>query len=553
MSNLALGNPVVAYAYKYDAKGSAFNKLFYNILSPGIYTGGGLSFSGNQIIVDSYDALFPYPTTSQIIAVHTNSSINLSSSVGEGGYGLGNITSSLPYIAMYFIWTDSTGVYPDYGFYDESVTSNASYIVLGKATFTGSNVTGFDYSASTYPPRYNSTTRGLNVRGLTDSTSTSTGSVVINGGVGIAKNLVVGNTITASNLTANSKLEIGSTDTAKDSIGLWLYGGNGTVAKAYNYQFDIYSSALRCINASTGTVIWQSASSTDNNVTFNSGLKVTDSSGWTLDIKGNGIVGNTPNIHLDATGAGASYVNYYSGTGGTNFCNGAGLVTANVSNTGGIFSNSSAEEARVGVENKQKLINTYLFSNNTGRGLWDSSAGDIIRRNWTDSAWTFTGNLTGNAVTSNGTAFIGQDRDASAEYGIATEWDGSRQYIHGWRRGTTNAKSGYETRVNYADNAATSSSCTGNAATATHHKATRYLHGSYSDASAYSSIISYLGDTSWVYVFTGRIGTTALSRAEHTAGTNYVTIYGGLTEADGNNVMTITSTSTTSRTWSVAF
>ena len=156
MSVLALGNPTVAYAYKYDAKGSAFNKLFYNILAPGIYMGGGLSFSGNQITVGAYDALFPYSSSNQLIAVHTSSSINLSISTGSGGYGLGDITTSLPYIAMYFIWTDSEGVYPDYGFFDSSITTNASYLVLGKATFSGSNVNGFNYSVATYPPTYSS-------------------------------------------------------------------------------------------------------------------------------------------------------------------------------------------------------------------------------------------------------------------------------------------------------------------------------------------------------------------------------------------------------------
>jgi hypothetical protein len=177
MSSLNLGNATVGYAYKYPLKGSAFNKVFRNILSPGIYNGGILSYVANNISVTAYDALFN-TNTNQLLAVHTDSTIDLSGTAPTG-FGLGSITTLTPYIAMSFTWADSTTTYPDYLFSDNSILSNPTYLIIGKATFSGSVVIGFDYSEATYPPVYNSTSKVLQVRGGLTSESTLQGTQLI--------------------------------------------------------------------------------------------------------------------------------------------------------------------------------------------------------------------------------------------------------------------------------------------------------------------------------------------------------------------------------------
>jgi len=205
MSSFSIGSPVVAYAYKYDAKGRAFNKVFNNIMSPGIYNGGGLSFVGNKITLAPYDALFP-STDNQLVAIHTSAPIDLSTAQ-PSGFGLGDISSSTPYIAMTFVWADSTTEYPDYGFFDASILSNYSYLILGRATFSGSAVTGFSYNESTLPPRYNYISKSLSIRGIADASSSITGAITVEGGVGIAKKLYTGDSIVSSSTVQGTQLK----------------------------------------------------------------------------------------------------------------------------------------------------------------------------------------------------------------------------------------------------------------------------------------------------------------------------------------------------------
>jgi hypothetical protein len=203
MSILNLGTPTITYRYQEDAKGSSFNQTFKNILAPGIYNGGGLSFVGNNITLAPYDALFT-STNNQLIAIHTSASIDLSGAQPTG-FGLGAIVSTTPYIAMTFVWSDSTTVYPDYIFANSSILANSSYLILGMATFSGSVVTGFSYDNATYPPAYTPSSKQFLIKGTTDSTSSSTGCLITSGGVGIGKSLTVASAINASSVNTTSK------------------------------------------------------------------------------------------------------------------------------------------------------------------------------------------------------------------------------------------------------------------------------------------------------------------------------------------------------------
>ena len=262
MSSLALGSPTVTYSYQEDAKGSAFNKTFKNILAQGIYTGGGLSFVGNNITLAPYDALFP-STDNQLVAIHTSASIDLSGAQPAGA-GLGAIISSTPYIAMTFIYANSTTVYPDYIFASASILTDSSYVILGMATFSGSVVTGFSYDNATYPPVYNSTSKQMIVKGTTDSSSSGTGSMVVSGGVGISKNLNVGGTLGVTGATTlTSTLHINDTteSSSKDTGSVILGGGLGVEKNVYIGGSEVVTGSIQSNNGNITSKVTSGESS----------------------------------------------------------------------------------------------------------------------------------------------------------------------------------------------------------------------------------------------------------------------------------------------------
>ena len=88
--------------------------------------------------------------------------------------------------------------------------------------------------------------------------------------------------------------------------------GNLTIAGTINGQ-TITSAANF-----TGTVVAATSYTVGNTVLAQNRLYMTSGS----------------NLHLDSFGSGITYINYYAGTGGVNFCNGANVCNANVSAAG---------------------------------------------------------------------------------------------------------------------------------------------------------------------------------------------------------------------------
>jgi hypothetical protein len=265
MSVLNLGNATVGYAYKYPLKGSSFNKIFRNILSPGIYNGGILSYVANNISVTAYDALFN-TSTNQLLAVHTDSTIDLSGTAPTG-FGLGSITTLTPYIAMSFTWADSTTTYPDYIFSDNSILSNPTYLIIGKATFSGSVVIGFDYSEATYPPVYNSTSKVLQVRGGLTSESTLQGTQLISTVPTGTPPIAVTSTTKVVNLNVEHADEAtnalacsGNSATATSATNALACSGNSATATTA-------TNALACSgNSATATISTTIKSTTNSNL-----------------------------------------------------------------------------------------------------------------------------------------------------------------------------------------------------------------------------------------------------------------------------------------------
>ena len=155
MATTNYGNVNLAYKYKYPAKGNDFSKQLRGILPDGLCEGGTCTFTGNNISLIPYKAVFNV-SNDKAVTAQTNTTIDLTTTVG-----LGAITPAKPYVVMRYDWAEIINNYPDYFFKDvgEIVPND---IIIAKAEFDGSdNVTGFDYSETTYSLNYEGSVKAI--------------------------------------------------------------------------------------------------------------------------------------------------------------------------------------------------------------------------------------------------------------------------------------------------------------------------------------------------------------------------------------------------------
>lgn len=234
MSSVNYGNAYTVFNYQYDATGKAFSKILKDVIFGGLYTGGQLSYDGTDVIIASYSAL--YETNDQTLKVTTSSNILLNTVVG-----LSAITSVTPYVVASITWVDNTILYPDYSFKSlASITS--SDIVFGKATFSGSVVTGFVYDETTY--------------GITKERSTNTWNIP---GTVLQKNIPIVRT-RLSAIDTNTIFDQFSNDTdiyfiCTANRTADIRGGSETIGDELNIYNYTTTNKILAITYKTGTIV----------------------------------------------------------------------------------------------------------------------------------------------------------------------------------------------------------------------------------------------------------------------------------------------------------
>jgi hypothetical protein len=118
---LNLGSQTITWKYKTPLKGSVLSTMLNGAISPGIYLsngsiithGSGLvtNFSGNQIIIGPFDAMFRCVSDNKTVHIETTDTVNLATTGG-----LGTIGSSTPYIVMSYTWQDQIVNYIEFSF-----------------------------------------------------------------------------------------------------------------------------------------------------------------------------------------------------------------------------------------------------------------------------------------------------------------------------------------------------------------------------------------------------------------------------------------------------
>jgi hypothetical protein len=159
----------------------------------------------------------------------------------------------------------------------------------------------------------------INVTGTTNSTSSSTGSIIIDGGMGIVKDLYVGGNLTASNILYTSQTFTGTTESTSTSTGtVIIYGGLG-IGKNLNIG---------------GETIFQSDVTCNNNLNIIGTTESTNALTGSLTV--NGGVGIIKNVNIGGTNnstdtnTGSLIVNGGLGI-QKNICSGGSLVVQNTS------------------------------------------------------------------------------------------------------------------------------------------------------------------------------------------------------------------------------
>ena len=113
---------------------------------------------------------------------------------------------------------------------------------------SGGRVQGFYRSSNTLSFGYLNATSIITIVGTTDSTLTTNGSLVISGGVGIAKNLNVGGAITCSGYTAS-----GSSNIISSTSGFNIKRSDGNTTSMY-IKADAISTTKLVINSTAGNI-----------------------------------------------------------------------------------------------------------------------------------------------------------------------------------------------------------------------------------------------------------------------------------------------------------
>ena len=123
----------LSFDYRSDARASVFNKIFYNLLPYGIYSGGSLTRLNNvSITVEPMTVIIPSNNNDSVaVKIDTTESqvINFASSLA------GSCDITKPYIILRFGWTDEEDNFMEIlaSSYESILDTD---IILGKVNFT---------------------------------------------------------------------------------------------------------------------------------------------------------------------------------------------------------------------------------------------------------------------------------------------------------------------------------------------------------------------------------------------------------------------------------
>lgn len=140
------GTQQITWQYFQEATGANWGRRTLDILPVGIYSGGYLTkISDTEVSMSTLVA--EISDGSNQISVRTTTAASLSSTTLDSG----TISSGTPYLVLRWSYVESTANYVEVHAL-ATLTARRQYdLVIGKCVFSGSTLTGFDYSDRTFP------------------------------------------------------------------------------------------------------------------------------------------------------------------------------------------------------------------------------------------------------------------------------------------------------------------------------------------------------------------------------------------------------------------
>ena len=140
MSSTNVGNQVLTFDYKNVGTSQSFNRLFYNILSSGIYEGGEVTITdvSNQVKISKFVSLIKDDNNKVATRVETQEDIVLT------------VSNSQPFIIGQFIWQNVEENYMDIKAVSYAEMSTLSNIIIfGRAVYSGTVLQKIDTTRKT--------------------------------------------------------------------------------------------------------------------------------------------------------------------------------------------------------------------------------------------------------------------------------------------------------------------------------------------------------------------------------------------------------------------
>jgi len=149
MSATNCGNQVLTWDYKNPLTAETFNTALRGGISPGIASGALTKIDNVTVEVSPYLAYIPVDSD-KIIRVETSLPVQV------------NVTSATPIVYLSYTWANQIENWVDYGAKAEG-SFNENHVIVGKVTFSGASIIGFDYTAplNRTPLLFDQTTKNL--------------------------------------------------------------------------------------------------------------------------------------------------------------------------------------------------------------------------------------------------------------------------------------------------------------------------------------------------------------------------------------------------------
>lgn len=164
------GTQAIMFQYYLEATAENFGKLCIDVIPTGIYSGGRAEILGDSSLQIKPFVIAIQDSTNQVTVRSTVSAVLTTGVLDSGG-----VSSSTPYLILRWIHTSSAANYVEIHAI-ASLSARQQYdLVIGKMTFTGAVLTGFDYTDRTHP-------RSSDVAFRVEPTATPSMSLIVHGG-----------------------------------------------------------------------------------------------------------------------------------------------------------------------------------------------------------------------------------------------------------------------------------------------------------------------------------------------------------------------------------